>query len=141
MTGMTTTSARRSPFLTWAPTGLLGPAALLMAAHGLVHLIGVFLYWRIAEPGELRYTDLSPEPGTVPALLVGAVWLAAAVLFVLAAASLLRRQRTWWWIALAATVVSLPVLVLAADVAPIGLILDGLILTALALVRMLWAGR
>ena len=59
-------------------------AVALIAVHGLVHLMGVSLLWKLGEPGQLRYADAVPEPGTAAAYLVGGLWLAAAVLFVAA---------------------------------------------------------
>ena len=63
-------------------------AAVVMAAHGLVHLMGVSLLWQLGEPGQLRYADAVPAPGSAAAYVAGGLWLVAAVLFVAAAVRL-----------------------------------------------------
>src|SRR5215831_13250704 len=66
--------------------------ALVIAAHGLVHLMGVALLWKLAEPGQLRYADAEPAPGSTAGYLVGSLWLAVALLFVIAAFLLAARR-------------------------------------------------
>jgi len=39
-------------------------AAVVIAAHGLVHLVGVALLWKLGEPGQLRYADAESAPGS-----------------------------------------------------------------------------
>jgi hypothetical protein len=68
----------------WARVAVIA-TALVIAAHGLVHLMGVSLLWKLGEPGQLRYADAVPVPGTVAGYLAGGLWLVAAVLFVTAA--------------------------------------------------------
>jgi hypothetical protein len=109
-------------------------AAVVIAAHGLVHLMGVSLLWQLGEPGQLRYADAVPAPGTVAAEVVGGLWLLAAVLFVMAAI-LLATGRPWRLAALAGVMVSVPVIGLAPGQAVAGLVVDGLIL---ALVTVSW---
>jgi hypothetical protein len=43
----------------WARMAVLA-AAVVIAAHGLVHLMGVSLLWKLGEPGQLRYADAVP---------------------------------------------------------------------------------
>jgi hypothetical protein len=117
----------------WARVAVLA-AAVVIAAHGLVHLMGVSLLWKLGEPGQLRYADAVPAPGTVAGYLVGGLWLAAAVLFVMAAV-LLVTGRPWRLAALAGVAVSVPVIGLAPGLAVAGLVVDGLIL---ALVVVSW---
>ena len=105
----------------------------LLAAHGLIHLMGVAIFWHLAEPGGLRYGDVSPLPGSMAGLLVGAVWLACAALFVLAAGLLVAHRARWRAAALAAVVLSVPVLGPLASMAPLGLALDGVILLVVIL--------
>lgn len=102
-------------------------AAVVIATHGLVHLMGVALLWKLGEPGALRYADAVPAAGSTAAFVVGALWLVAAALFV-AAAVLLATGRAWRLCALAAVVVSAPVIGLAPGQAVAGLVVDGLVL-------------
>jgi hypothetical protein len=108
--------------------------AVVIAAHGLVHLMGVSLLWKLGEPGQLRYADAVPAPGTVAGELAGGLWLLAAVLFV-TAAILLATGRSWRLAALAGVAVSAPVIGLAPGQAAAGLAVDGLILV---LVTVSW---
>lgn len=50
-------------------------AAAVLTVHGLVHLVGVALLGRRAEPGELRHDDVRPEAGSTAAVGVGVLWL------------------------------------------------------------------
>jgi hypothetical protein len=117
----------------WVRVALLA-AAVVIAAHGLVHLMGVSLLWKLGEPGQLRYADAVPAPGTVDGYLAGGLWLVAAVLFVMAAV-LLATGRPWRLAALAGVAVSVPVIGRAPGLAVAGLVVDGLIL---ALVVVSW---
>jgi hypothetical protein len=108
--------------------------AVVIAAHGLVHLMGVSLLWKLGEPGQLRYANAVPPPGTVVGCLAGGLWLVAALLFVMAAV-LLAAGRPWRLAALAGVTVSVPVIGLAPGLAAAGLVVDGLIL---ALVVVSW---
>jgi hypothetical protein len=47
-----------------------GVGAVVLAGHGVTHLMGVALLWRLAEPGQLRSTDAHPAPGSVAGLEV-----------------------------------------------------------------------
>jgi hypothetical protein len=110
----------------WARVAVIA-TAVVIAAHGLVHLMGVSLLWKLGEPGQLRYADAVPAPGTVAGELAGGLWLVAAVLFVMAAV-LLATGRPWRLAALAGVAVSVPVIGLAPGQAAAGLAVDGLIL-------------
>ena len=88
-------------------------AAVIIAAHGLAHLMGVALLWKLGQPGALRYADVVPAAGSAAAYLVGGLWLAAAVLFVAAGVLLAVGRPAWRLVALAAVAVSVPVIGLA----------------------------
>jgi hypothetical protein len=117
----------------WARIAVVA-SAVVIAAHGLVHLMGVSLLWKLGEPGQLRYADAVPTPGSMAGYLAGGLWLAAAVLFVMAAV-LLATGQPWRLAALAGVTVSVPVIGLAPGQAAAGLVVDGLIL---ALVVVSW---
>jgi hypothetical protein len=120
--------------LEWARLAAIAAAAVI-AAHGLVHLTGVALLWKLGEPGGLRYADAVPAPGSSAAEVVGGLWLLAAVLFVAVAVLLVAGRPAWRGVALAAVVVSAPMIGLAPDQAVIGLVADGLVLV---LVTVSW---
>jgi hypothetical protein len=116
----------------WPRLAVIG-AAVVIAAHGLVHLMGAALLWRLGEPGQLRYADAVPEPGTAADYLVGGLWLVAALLFVAAAVLLAAGRAAWRMTALAAVMVSAAVIGLAPAQATAGLVVDGLVLVVAAI--------
>jgi hypothetical protein len=95
--------------LGWARLTVVA-AAVVIAMHGLLHLMGVALLWKLGQPGGLRYADAVPAPGSAAAYVVGGLWLLAAVLFVAAAVLLMARRAAWRITAFAAVVVSVPVI-------------------------------
>jgi len=121
----------RSGRLVWARSAVFA-AAVVIAVHGLIHLMGVALLWKLGEPGQLRYANAVPAPGSAAAYLVGGLWLLAAVLFVTAAVLLAAGRAAWRMTALAAVVVSAPVIGLMPGQAVAGLVIDGLVLVLAA---------
>ena len=121
----------RSDRLGWTPLAVIA-AAVAITVHGLVHLMGVALLWKLGQPGQLRYADAVPAPGSAGAYLVGGLWLAAAVLFVTAAVLLVTGHAAWRVTALAGVVISAPVSGLAPGQAVAGLVVDGLVLVLVA---------
>jgi len=115
----------------WVRVAVVAGAPVI-AAHGLVHLIGVAVLWKLGEPGQLRYADAEPAPESTAGYLVGSLWLAAALLFVIAAFLLAARRPSWRIVALAAVAVSAPVIGLASDQAIAGLVVDGAVLIGVA---------
>jgi hypothetical protein len=103
---------------------------VVLAAHAAVHLMGVVLLWRWGQPGTMRYEDVCPTPGTLAGVLVGAGWLAAAVLFTAAAILVARLHEQAAQLAGAAAVVSAAVLAPSATVAVAGLAVDAVVLLA-----------
>jgi hypothetical protein len=100
--------------------------------------MGVALLWKLGQPTSLRYADVVPAAGSSAAYIVGALWLAAAVLFVAAAVLLAAGRPAWRLVALAAMAVSVPVIGLAPAKAVPGLVVDGLVLV---LVAVSWLRR
>jgi hypothetical protein len=121
----------RSNRLGWDRLAVIA-AAVVIAAHGLIHLMGVALLWKLGEPGGLHYADAVPVPGSAGAGVVGGLWLLATVLFVAGAVLLVAGRAAWRLTALAAVVVSVPVIGLAPGQTVMGLIADGLILVLVA---------
>jgi len=96
--------------------------ALLLAAHGLIHLLGFARAFGVAGVPQLQ--PISP--------LFGGLWLAAACLFLGAAAALLMWPRGWWAIGAGAVIVSTVVIVPAWSDAKSGMLANGLVLIAVA---------
>lgn len=79
--------------------------AFLMLAHGVAHLVGFAVAWRLADFPEMPYqtTLLSGrlDVGDIGIRLVGLAWVVLAVAFVGAATGLTLRQPWWsavaWW--------------------------------------------
>jgi hypothetical protein len=108
---------------------------VLMALHGMAHLPGVIVDWRLSRLPELPYrtTVLGGrlDLGDAGMRTMGALWLAAGVGFEVAAvAAGLGRD---WWLPLAATAagLSLTLSVLAAPEARIGIVVNLLIIAAI----------
>ena len=121
----------RSDRLGWARLAVIA-AAVVIAAHGLIHLMGVALLWKLGQTGQLRYADAVPAPDTAAGYMVGGLWLVAAALFVTAAVLLVAGRAAWRITAVAGVVVSVPVIGLMPGQAVAGLVIDGLVLVLVA---------
>jgi len=88
--------------------------AVLLLAHGAIHLIGFFGPTGLAEmeglPGRPTVLLTGFAIGSPMLLLFGAVWLAAGAGFLLAGVAVLMRQ-SWWLPVAAATAVLSTILV------------------------------
>jgi hypothetical protein len=93
--------------------------ALLLAAHGLLHLLGFSKAFSLGKEGAIRH-DISPP--------LGVMWLAGAALFVTAAALVFAAPRWWWAPALVAIVVSQVVILAAWSDARVGTLPNAVIL-------------
>jgi hypothetical protein len=73
--------------------------ALVMLFHGVAHLPGFAIPWRLATPGEMPYhTTVAAghvDLGDAGIRALGVVWLMASLAFVLAAAGAFA-EREWW---------------------------------------------
>ena len=107
-------------------------AAAVLVVHGLIHLLGVVLLWRWGQPGQLRYDDVTPAAGSLSGMIVGCVWLAAALLFLLTAVLLVAGRPAWRPVGLLAALLSLAVLLPSASIALAGLLVDAAVLVAVA---------
>lgn len=81
---------------------MLTAFAVVVALHGLVHLLGVAKAFGFADLPQLT------RPITPP---MGMAWLAAAVLFAAAALALITSPRWWWPLAACAVLVSMVAIV------------------------------
>jgi len=114
--------------------------AIVLALHGLVHLIGFVVPWRLATIAGFPYGTASAWAGyglgNVGAKLLGFAWLLVCVGFVVAAVGL----ATWapWAILLLALDAAASIVLCAGAVpaAAAGLVVDVLILGALFVLRV-----
>jgi hypothetical protein len=115
-------------------------AAAVLALHGLVHLIGFVVPWRLAQVEGFAYRttafDGVIELGETGALVIGLAWLAIAVGFVIAAVGVWEARA--WAIPLVGLLAaaSLAVCVMGLPETVAGIVLDVAILGAVA-----WASR
>jgi hypothetical protein len=109
--------------------------ALVLAAHGAIHLMGFVLLWNVGQPSGLAYADMRPTPGTPGGEAVGLVWLAAALLFLMGASLLATRRPGWDRFTLAGALVSLPALLAVIGTAATGVALDAVIVASLIIGR------
>lgn len=109
-------------------------AAVLLALHGVIHLIGFVTPWRIAtlEGFAYRTTVLNGgvDLGDVGARVIGLVWLGLTFGFLVAGYGVWRGKR--WAVGLTGVlaIVSLVVCVLGLPEAGAGVVIDGVILVA-----------
>ena len=110
--------------------------AILLALHGVIHLIGFVTPWRIAtlEGFAYRTTVLggASDIGDVGARLIGLVWLGLTFGFLAAGYGIWRRTR--WAVGLTGVlaIVSLIVCLLGLPETGAGVVIDGVILAAVA---------
>jgi len=110
--------------------------AVTLIAHGLVHLIGFVVPWRIATLDGFPYrADVlsDVEIGSSGVKVLGILWLLAAIGFVAVGVALLAGQSWWWGPALVIASVSLLLAGLWAQQAFAGLAIDLAIIAILAL--------
>ena len=105
-------------------------------AHGLVHLIGVVVYWQLAEVEDFpayKTTLLNGrlEIGDLGMRIYGLSWLIAALGFVIAAVGMVFRLDWWMPVLFAASIFSLVVNAIDWEWAKYGALLDILILVIL----------
>jgi hypothetical protein len=101
--------------------------AILVALHGLIHLLGPAKAFGWAEVGQLR----QPIPP-----LAGAAWLAASVLLVVAAVLVAGGVRGWWVVALPGVLLSQWMIAQAWSDAKFGTVANLVILVPLAIAAL-----
>ena len=111
-------------------------AAALVAAHGLIHLIGFVVPWGIStvEGFPYRTTALGGAIalGDAGARAIGIVWLACAVGFVVAGLGVWRRVSWALPLTAALAVASIALCVLGLPESSAGIVVNGAILGAVA---------
>jgi len=119
-----------------AARAALRSGRIVVALHGLVHLLGTVAYLRIAQIPELPYKTAllggRLEVGDLGMALFGVAWGVVGVAFVaLATASWTGWRGTRTWLAVTAAA-SLILTLVDLEVAVVGAVVDVAILTALA---------
>jgi hypothetical protein len=117
--------------------------AVLMMLHGIAHLVGMVVSWQLAplEGAVYRTTLLSGhvDVGDAGMRVMGAFWLIAAISFGLASYGAFSSHSWWVSAAVAISLFSLFLSVLAWPDSRIGVVLNLLILAVLGLgVRAHW---
>ena len=121
------------------PTELaLAIAALVLVLHGLIHLIGIPVYLRLADIQGFTYkTTLLGgrfDLGEAGMRMFGVIWVLPAIGFVLAAFALLQGWDWWRNVLLGATLLSLGLTSVDWSVAFAGAVVD------IAILILLWFG-
>ncbi|GAA4001497.1 hypothetical protein GCM10022631_10080 [Deinococcus rubellus] len=110
-------------------------AGIILALHGLIHLLGFAAYLRLVTVATLPYktTFLNGrlDLGVVGTSVFGLAWGVAALGFVLVAAAFLLRWGWWRPTLIAVTLLSLVLTILDAGVAFAGVAVNIMILLAL----------
>jgi hypothetical protein len=114
--------------------------SLLFIVHGIAHLPGFLVPWRLAAPATMPYTTTvlggTADLGPVGIRIVSILWLFAAVAFVAAGAATFLEDAAWRTLAITATLASLALTVLGWPQSRIGLALNLLLLAYL-----IWGAR
>jgi len=108
--------------------------AVVLAGHGLIHLMGVVSLWRLATIEQVPYgtTILSGaiDIGDGGVRIVGLVWALAAALFVVSAWTVWRGSRSALGIVTVSAVVSLIVCIVGLPGSEVGVLVNVVILAA-----------
>jgi hypothetical protein len=109
-------------------------AAAVLAVHGLIHLIGFVVPWRVVQVEGFPYRTTalggSVELGATGVMIVGVAWLAIAVGFVVAAVGVWRRSAWALGLTAALTTASLVICVLGLPETVAGIAVNVAILAA-----------
>ena len=112
-----------------------GIVAIMIALHGLVHLMGTFAYLKLAEVQGLPYKTTMFggrwDLGEFGITVFGVLWAVAAVGFVSGAIGLIFKRFWWRPVLFAITYLSLALTVLDSSVAFAGLFINLLIVVFL----------
>ena len=110
--------------------------ALLLGIHGLIHVIGFAVPWRLAiiegSPFGTTVAWGMADVGEGGARLLGVAWLVVGAAFVVAAEMVWRRSPTWTATVLVTSVASLGVCILGSPAAIAGVVVDLAVLGWLA---------
>lgn len=106
--------------------------ALLFLVHGIAHLPGFAVAWRLTRSADMPYTTTllggHLDVGDVGIRVMGLLWLAVALGFIAAAVATWRGHPNWPMLALAVALVSLVLSTLAWPASRIGVVVNVAIL-------------
>jgi hypothetical protein len=115
--------------------------ALVLAAHGIAHLPGFAVAWRLMSSPELPYSTLllmgRLDVGDAGMRVVGILWLALALTFIALGVTLWMRPSLPAMTALAVTAMSLALSLLQWPAARIGVAVNVLLLVVLPSLKLL----
>ena len=112
-------------------------AGIYLAVHGIAHLVGFVVPWKIAalkeEPYRTTLLSGSIDVGDAGIRIVGVLWLLAALGFMAAAAGAFAGCQWWRHLALGLSLFSLVLCVLGLPGARIGILANAIILIYLTI--------
>lgn len=115
--------------------------AVLLALHGIAHVLGFLGLWRLAEFKDVPYTTFvlngSVNVGDSGARIVGLLWLVAAAAFIVAARATWRGGDHWKSILVVVAGFSLAMCLIGLPSSGIGVGIDVLILAGFV-VQVAW---
>lgn len=108
---------------------------VILLVHGLAHLVGFVVTWRVAKLQEMPYKTTilagAVDVGDVGIRVMGGLWLATAVAFAIVAVGAFVGTSWWFPVALMMTTVSLFVTILGWPDSRIGVGVNVVLLAAL----------
>jgi hypothetical protein len=114
--------------------------AFFLAAHGIAHVVGFAVSWKLTDSDDLAYTtELFGgliDAGSVGIRIVGVIWLLGAAAFVAAALLLWQRSQRAMQALLGATLLSTLLCLARPREAWIGLVIDLVLLAGIAAVEL-----
>ena len=98
---------------------------LMLGAHGIAHLVGFLVPWRLTTVSEVPYSTTilagSVDIGPTGARVIGLMWLVVALAFLLVAGGVWLQAAWWYRAAFTAVIVSTALCVLGWPEARLGI--------------------
>lgn len=114
--------------------------AVFIILHGVAHLPGFIVPWRIASMRDMPYktTLLSGrvDAGDAGIRVIGLLWLAAAIVFVVAGIALMGDRPWWAMTTICVSIISLALSLLSLPEARIGAIVNAVIIVGMVVAGM-----
>lgn len=111
--------------------------ALLMAFHGLAHLVGFLVPWHLIHPAGVTYRTTvmagNLDLGETGIRVLGVFWLLTAIAFLALAGAALTQQPLWMPVAITVALVSLSLSLFAWPESKLGVAVNLLIIAILLL--------
>jgi hypothetical protein len=109
--------------------------AVLFIIHGVAHLVGFVVPWRIATLKDTPYrtTILNGRVnvGDAGIRAIGVLWLLAALAYIVCGVAVIVQLQWWFWFAVVTTFVSFDLTILGWPESKIGVAVNGLIVVVL----------